>query len=341
MKIIDKKISNITADDIIKSKFTYVEDSQEKFNCNILNGSFYLDSHNYFPITEELNTFLDVYSWGDLTKYNNFYSKSFINNFKQNKPQFQIIKNVFVLGSSSQNNYYRNIITFLPRLFYNNDKIKIAIHRNTSNKLRKFIKILCYQMKKEINFFYLDDKFYSFQNSSIPQFINKNISIKILNKLKVKQNDKKLKLYITRKNCIYRNLLNEDDVINILKNSGYMIIDLENLNILEQIQLFSNAESIISATGSGLTNTIFCHSGTKIYELSPIYNHDYEEIFKNRYSSISKILNLKYNRINAESIDRKKNNKEKKIISTKVLNESNYYKDLIIKISEIEKILNN
>ena len=102
--------------------------SSLKFNCNILNGSFYLDSHNYFPITEELNTFLDVYSWGDLTKYNNFYSKSFINNFKQNKPQFQIIKNVFVLGSSSQNNYYRNIITFLPRLFYNNDKRIYYLH---------------------------------------------------------------------------------------------------------------------------------------------------------------------------------------------------------------------
>ena len=46
-----------------------------------------------------------------------------------------------ILGSSPSNSYFRNMITFLPRIFFISDeKVNLAIHRNTSNKFRFFIK---------------------------------------------------------------------------------------------------------------------------------------------------------------------------------------------------------
>ena len=89
-----------------------------------------------------------------------------------------------ILGSSPSNSYFRNIITFLPRIFFISDKeINLAIHRNTSNKFKVFIKEILKQ--KNINvkkFIYLDDDFYKFNNCQIPQFFNMAASTIILSK---------------------------------------------------------------------------------------------------------------------------------------------------------------
>ena len=66
------------------------------------------------------------------------------------------IKNVFVLGTSATDNYYRNIITFLPRVFFiKNKRINIAIHRNSSNRFRilvsEILQKLNIEVKKKIN----------------------------------------------------------------------------------------------------------------------------------------------------------------------------------------------
>jgi capsular polysaccharide biosynthesis protein len=54
----------------------------------------------------------------------------------------------------------------------------------------------------------------------------------------------------------------------------------------EQIALFSRAKAIVAPHGSGLTNIIFCGSGTKVIELvSPNYIRHY-------YWAIAQQLNL-------------------------------------------------
>ena len=183
----------------------------------------------------------------------------------------------------------------------------------------------------------MDDGFYNFSNSKIPQFFNKKISIKLMNRLRNKENSNKIKLYISRQNCSYRNLINENDIIKKLNKKGFQTIDLKALSIDEQINLFSSAEIIISPTGSALANIIFCDQGTKIIELSPKYKFIYEETFKNRYSFIAQTLGLNYSRIEADPINIK-NHKEivTNTISPNVLNESNYYKDLILKLEEFD-----
>ncbi|MDC0226819.1 glycosyltransferase family 61 protein, partial [Alphaproteobacteria bacterium] len=322
MQILDKKIKEINEDKELSLKFISSKHNNLNINCNILNDNFYLDSHHYFPITNNYFSFLEIFGWGDALKYQNFYSKDFADNFKEKSGDFKTLSNIYVLGSSSVDNYYRNIITFLPRIFFNNEKkIKLAIHRNSANKFRDFILYLCNKMNIEVQFIFLDDGFYKFINSKIPQFINKEYSLKILNSLKTSK-AKKNKIYLTRQNSTFRNLINEADVIEKLKKFGFEAIDLNELKIIDQIQLFSNADYIISPSGSALTNIVFCNPETKIIEISPIYNFEYEKNLKTRFQDICKILNLNYLRIDADSIDiakidnNKLDNSKIKIISS-------------------------
>ena len=338
MKIIDKKILSNKIHKEFGSKFINIEHDKLNIKCNILSGNFYIDSHNFFPLTEDFYSFSEIFSWGDFKKYNNFYSENFIQNFSKNKNKFKEISDVFILGSSYADNYYRNIMSFLPRIFFNTkNKIKFAIHRNSSNKIRSFIKNFYNQLNIEIKFIYLDDGFYKFNNSEIPQFINKSKSIEILNRLNTNNQSKKNKIYITRRNCTYRNLINEEGVIKFLKSKDFKVFDMNNLSISEQIDLFSNAEIIISPSGSALANLVFCSKGTKVFEISPKYNHEYENVFKNRYSFICDFLNLEYNRIESDSIDLYENNINKNI-DINVALESNYYKNLIVKLETIHSL---
>ena len=83
-----------------------------------------------------------------------------------------------------------------------------------------------------------------------------------------------------------------------------------------QIKIFSLAEIIISSTGSALANIVFCSEGTKIVEIRPQYNFDYENIFKRRYSDICDQLNLIYYSLDADPI---KNDKIDKVYNVSFL----------------------
>ena len=255
MKILDKKNHEIINDTNLSTEFLSITNNNFKINCKFLNDVFFMDSHNYYPINSKFNSFSEIFQWGDKSKYKNFYSKKFFENFDKNINNFKNISDVVVLGSSSVDNYYRNMITFFPRIFFlEKKKLKLAIHRNSSNKFRNFISIMCSKIGIDLEFIFLDDGFYKFSKSKIPQFLKKNDSLKILNKLIIKNNTNKGKIYLTRQNAEYRNLINEGDIIEILKKEGFRIVDLNDFSIIKQIDLFSKSKVIISPTGSSLTN---------------------------------------------------------------------------------------
>ncbi|MDC0057424.1 glycosyltransferase family 61 protein [Alphaproteobacteria bacterium] len=341
MKIIDKKVRDILNSEKINSKFTSAKHNHLNIRCNILKENFFLDTYNYFPITEEYYAFREDFSWGAKAKYEIFFSKDYLSNFNKNKNKFKSLSNIFVLGSSPANNYYRNMITFLPRVFFlKPGKINIAIHRNCSNKFRNFIMAICKKINIQAHFSFLDDGIYHFIDSQIPQFINKRPAFKILNLLKIPNNKTKDKIYVTRQNANYRNLINEEDVVNILKKDGFRTVDLNNMNVFEQIELFSNAKFVVSPTGSSLTNLVFCSPGTKVVEIKPKYNFEYEINFKNRYSYLCDQLDLNYFSVEADPINLDKlRGKTKELIQSSIVNESNYYKNLLLKLEKVSQII--
>jgi capsular polysaccharide biosynthesis protein len=233
------------------------------------------------------------------------------------------------------------MITFFPRVFFlKPKKINIAIHRNCPNKFRNFILAICDIINIEARFSFLDDGIYHFTNSQIPQFIHKSQSFKILNKLRKHHNKTKEKIYLTRQNANYRNLINEENVVHILKKDGFRVVDPNTMDVIEQIDLFSNAKFVVSPTGSSLTNIVFCSPGTKVVEIKPRYNFEYENNFKTRYSYLCDQLNLNYLSVEADPINLEiLTGKSKDLISNKIVKESNYYKNLLLKLDKVSQII--
>ena len=345
--ITNKNSFDILNDERLNKSFLSATLNDLDISCKIYKGNFYADSFNYFPITEDFEAFQDLYKIQNENSINHLYSDNFFDNFKKKITDLKKINNVYLLGSSPGDNYFSNLIYFLPRLFfYNQDKMKLAIHRNSSNKFRNFINEICSNLNKKITFTFLDDEFYKFKDSYVPQFLKIHESIKILKFfLDDYKNDndieEKTKLYISRQNSNYRRILNESDVIKLFKQHNFQIINPSNYEIKEQINLFSKADIVVSPTGSNLANIIFCKKGTKIYEIAPDFKHSYEDDLSIRYQKISEINDLDYYKIKGDSVDVKTHSKiAKKYISKKVLEESSYYKNLIVKISELTKYIN-
>jgi len=341
--------SHILQNEFLNKCFKSAELKDINENCNILNTEFYLDSFNYFPITNNDETFVSLFKREDDNSINHFYTENFYRNFKDKINNFKLIKDCVVLGSSPSDNYFSNLIHFLPRIFFINDKkINLTIHRNLSNKFRNFIEAICMIRGIEISFTFLDDGFYNFNNSSIPQFFSVKKSIRILKYflenilINIKVPKFKPKIYIRREDANYRKILNEADLINKLRKLEFEIINPNHYEILEQMKIFSNAEVIVSPHGSNLSNIIFCQKGTKIMEISPVLNNLYEQNIANRYKDIAQILNLEFQSIKVDSVEVVKHSEQTiKYIHAKILKNSNYYKNMILKLSETEKYFNN
>ena len=151
---------------------------------------------------------------------------------------------------------------------------------------------------------FLDDDFYYFIDSEFPQFLNINDSIKILKKFINPKTNVELskKIYVTREDSNYRKIINEGDVVTLLREKGYRVINPQLYEIEEQIEIFSNAEKIIAPHGSNLANIIFCKPGTEIFEITPSFK-DNEKILEDRYLNLSLINNLKHNKIISDTVD--------------------------------------
>ena len=136
--------------------------------------SFYreLNVGSQGPDVEQLETILEMAGY-EVGIVDQFYTEEFYKNLIDKKNQFKLIKDSVVLGSSPSDNYFSNLIHFLPRIFFINDRrINLTVHRNLSNKFRYFIKAVCALRGIEISYTFLDEGFYNFNNSTIPSFFN-------------------------------------------------------------------------------------------------------------------------------------------------------------------------
>jgi capsular polysaccharide biosynthesis protein len=103
----------------------------------------------------------------------------------------------------------------------------------------------------------------------VPTYIVAYVRTKLLKAIEAKnyryQGNKKI--FISRQDASSRKILNEDEIFELLRDQGFERYFLTLMSIPEQILLFKNAETIVSAIGSGLTNIIFCDPTTRIIEL--------------------------------------------------------------------------
>jgi len=133
------------------------------------------------------------------------------------------------------------------------------------------------------------------------------------------------KIFISRDDAPARKLINAEEVFMALQ--GWETVTLSGMGIKQQIELFSAARHVISTHGAGLTNLIWCQTGTKVIEISQT-----ELLEKKVYPVLSHHLGLSHHVILAKKIsihgDKIKGVKRKKD-----------FNNLSIKISDIINLL--
>jgi tetratricopeptide (TPR) repeat protein len=77
------------------------------------------------------------------------------------------------------------------------------------------------------------------------------------------------RVYITRRIAGNRRIINEDEVVEVLKALGFVTITAESMSIAEKISLLSSAKVVLGLSGGGMTNLLFCSPGTKVIEIFP------------------------------------------------------------------------
>lgn len=75
------------------------------------------------------------------------------------------------------------------------------------------------------------------------------------------------RIYVSRRDAPNRMFINEEAVCSVMKMHGFDVVELTPLNLWQKIAVFAQAEIIVSQTGAGLANLMFCQSGTKVLEL--------------------------------------------------------------------------
>ncbi len=84
----------------------------------------------------------------------------------------------------------------------------------------------------------------------------------------VPDGDATRRIYISRRNAAVRRVVNEDELVALLRKHGFEILELENLSWREQTHLFAQAEVIIAPHGAALANAAFCAANCRIAEIS-------------------------------------------------------------------------
>lgn len=75
------------------------------------------------------------------------------------------------------------------------------------------------------------------------------------------------KIYLSRSKNTWRKVVNEYEIVNLLRDEGFQIINIENLTFAEQVNLMQGADVVVAPCGSALNNVVFCDTGVKIFAL--------------------------------------------------------------------------
>ena len=78
-------------------------------------------------------------------------------------------------------------------------------------------------------------------------------------------------IYISRKDALYRKVINENEVEDYLKRSGFELLQMSEFPFSEQVKIFSEARIVVAPHGAGLTNTVFCQKASILELVSPSY----------------------------------------------------------------------
>ncbi len=196
------------------------------------------------------------------------------------------VKNITGVGallvSPESHNYYHWLNDVLPRIrLYEEVMDQIDHFCVASNVPAKFLnilkdfgvpsdKILLVDDKEKLHFDHLFVSSLPGSEGRSPLWAVNYIREKLIKTHPVLQASKKV--YFKRGDSSDRKIVNEDAIVDALKNKGFEIVDPGAMAIYDQINLVQQAAVIVGAHGAALSNLLFANEGTRVVELfSPDY----------------------------------------------------------------------
>ena len=250
--------------------------------------------------------------------------KNIIDN-SQKKIQIEYIDSASWVVDDKSHNYFHWMTDVLGRIFIIEKQIqKNPILLPSDFKNHNFIMVTLEILNIPYKLFEIEKK-YIINNLVIPSRTaevgnyNKNfiheISNQLLKHISLNSSNENIKkIWLSRENQSRRRLKNENELKEFLSNKGYTCIQPDKLNVLEQINLFKNAESIISTHGAALTNIMFMNQNSKVLEI-----RNNRDLNNNAFFALASEFELEYYYFLAESLS------------------NNVHDDLIVDMKEFTK----
>lgn len=210
----------------------------------------------------------------------------------------ELYQDVYWITDNWSNSYFHWMTDVLPKLELLKDKITeqdilFPISYQGIEYVRSSLLPFSIKNIKYIDRVYLCDNLLVLTNTAPTGNYNESI-IRNLRNLYTNfyinsGNDMGDKIYISRKKARRRRILNEDKVIEVLKNYGFKVVLFEDCSFEQQVKISLNANYIISNHGAGLTNIMFMKSGGCVFEI-----RKEGDTLNNCYFALASALNLRY-----------------------------------------------
>jgi hypothetical protein len=109
------------------------------------------------------------------------------------------------------------------------------------------------------------------------------------------KNKPRHRLYISRRKAANRRIVNESEISPLLEGQGFDAVLCEDLSLAEQVKLFSATVAVVGAHGAGLTNLVYCMSGSHVGEI-------YAGRVPPAYLVMSRQLGMRFSRFEANIV---------------------------------------
>jgi capsular polysaccharide biosynthesis protein len=86
------------------------------------------------------------------------------------------------------------------------------------------------------------------------------------------------RVYLTRLGQKLRRISNEDQIHDVLEGLGFRIVRPETLSVLDQVSLFSLAETIVTPFGATLANMAFCQERTRVCVIRTKFTNEFARL---------------------------------------------------------------
>ena len=98
-------------------------------------------------------------------------------------------------------------------------------------------------------------------------------------------------LYITRDDARNRCVINEAEVKAEVTSLGFEVVSLSNVPVLQQVELFSEANIVVGPHGAGFTNAVFCPPDAVLIEFIP------KKPWIDCYERLARFVGMRYDSI--------------------------------------------